>query len=463
VFLISRGEIIERFDAIYYSASNSLKIANETTYPIKKLSDVAILQRGRFSHRPRNDERFYHGNYPFIQTGDIVRASETNDTIEFTQTLNERGLSVSKLFKPDILIITIAANIGDTAILTYPACFPDSLVTITPKNELVDVRYLNIYFKYVKDYLVNLAPQAAQKNINLQQLSPTPIVVPPIETQSNIIALFEAAYQTKRQKETKAAELLANIDGYLLNELGVTLPQPSEKKTYFMSNSGQVSGGRFDPFYHQGEFIKLEQAISESKFEKCVLQKNLIFLESGSRPSGGVSQYENGVLSFGGEHINDKCEIEIKTPKYIPVEYHQNHLLTETKLHDIILVKDGATTGKIGIIHDEIHTKKNVNEHVFMMRFNESVNPFFILNLLASSIYQKLIGKAITGATVTGLTKGVIKNLIIPLPPLEKQTEIADHIRAIRAKAKQLQHEAKAELEQVKSVIEKMILGEQYE
>ncbi len=165
MFLINRGEIIERFDAIYYSASNNLKIANETTYPVKKLSDIAILQRGRFSHRPRNDERFYHGNYPFIQTGDIVRASENNDTIQFTQTLNELGLSVSKLFQANTLIITIAANIGDTAILTYPACFPDSLVTITPKNEWVDVRYLNVYFKYVKDYLVNLAPQAAQKTL----------------------------------------------------------------------------------------------------------------------------------------------------------------------------------------------------------------------------------------------------------------------------------------------------------
>ena len=159
--MVRKGEIVDRFDTTYYSALNTLDIANNTTYPVRKLSEVAFLQRGKFSHRPRNDERFYNGEYPFIQTGDIVKASQNNDTIIFTQTLNKLGLSVSKLFQPDILIITIAANIGDTAILTYPACFPDSLVTITPKISEVSVRYLNVYFKYVKDYLVNLAPQSA--------------------------------------------------------------------------------------------------------------------------------------------------------------------------------------------------------------------------------------------------------------------------------------------------------------
>jgi restriction endonuclease S subunit len=95
-----------------------------------------------------------------------------------------------------------------------------------------------------------------------------------------------------------------------------------------------------------------------------------------------------------------------------------------------------------------------------MMRFNESANPFFILNLLATSLYEKLIGKAITGATVTGLTKGVVRNLKIPLPSPEKQTEIATHISALRTQAKQLQQQAATELAHAKLHIEHLILGE---
>lgn len=460
VFFISFSDIDGRFDPLYYYSVNNLGIVNHTRYPVKKLSEVIEMQRGRFGHRPRNEPRFYGGEYPFIQTGDIVRASQTNGQITYSQTLNEMGLKTSRLFSEPVVVITIAANIGDTAILDYPACFPDSLIGMTPKTNELILEYINLYFKFIKTYLEDLAPQSAQKNINYQQLSPVPIVVPPLEIQQRVVQIYHAALIERQQKEQQAQAILAGIDAYLLAKLGIALPRPSEKKAFFYTRASKVSGGRLDPFYHQSEFEELEKAIFESKFEKCFLRNTLTFLESGSRPSGGVSQYESGVLSFGGEHINDKCEIEIRTPKYVPIKYHQSHLSTETKLHDILLVKDGATTGKIGIISDESHTEKNINEHVFMMRFSESVNPFFILNLLATSLYQKLTGKVITGATVTGLTKNVVRSLKIPLPPPEKQTEIADHISALRSQAKQLQSEAAQILADAKAEVERMILGE---
>jgi len=169
-FLVNCIDLNERLDPLYYKSIKGELIANKTKYDVKKLADVAFLSRGRFSFRPRNDPRFYNGQYPFIQTGDVVTASETHGDIQYNQTLNEEGLKVSKLFQPNIILITIAANIGDTAILRYSACFPDSVVAIKPKNNNLSVDYLNYYLKYVKSYLVDLAPQSAQKNINLQQL-----------------------------------------------------------------------------------------------------------------------------------------------------------------------------------------------------------------------------------------------------------------------------------------------------
>ena len=148
----------------------------------------------------------------------------------------------------------------------------------------------------------------------------------------------------------------------------------------------KVSGGRLDPFYHQKEFEILETAIKKGQHPNTKLSVVLTFIESGSRPSGGVSQYDEGVLSLGGEHVNNKCQIEVNNPKLIPFEYHSKNLWTETQLLDILLVKDGATTGKIGIIEMEEHAKCNINEHVFLMRFNQyKVYPHFVLNLLASS------------------------------------------------------------------------------
>ncbi|WP_415878378.1 restriction endonuclease subunit S [Methylomonas sp. TEB] len=157
IFFVNFSDIDGRFDPLYYYSVNNLDIVNNTHYPVKKLSEVIEMQRGRFGHRPRNDPRFYDGEYPFIQTGDIVRASQTNGNITYSQTLNELGLKTSRLFDKPVVVITIAANIGDTAILDYPACFPYSLIGMTPKSGELSLEYINLYFKFIKGYLENLA------------------------------------------------------------------------------------------------------------------------------------------------------------------------------------------------------------------------------------------------------------------------------------------------------------------
>ena len=90
-------------------------------WEVARLGEVAEVERGKFTHRPRNEPRFYGGVIPFIQTGDVV---QSNGRIkEHSQTLNELGLSISRLFQAGTIVITIAANIGETAITTYPVAF----------------------------------------------------------------------------------------------------------------------------------------------------------------------------------------------------------------------------------------------------------------------------------------------------------------------------------------------------
>jgi restriction endonuclease S subunit len=452
--LINRGDIIERFDAIYYSASNTLKIVNDTIYPVKKLSEVTFLQRGKFSHRPRNDDRFYNGEYPFIQTGDIVKASQNNDTIIFTQTLNELGLSVSKLFQPNILIITIAANIGDTAILTYPACFPDSLVTITPKNTEVTVRYLNVYFKYVKDYLFNLAPQAAQKNINLQQLSPTPVVIPPLEIQEKIVSIFENAYIQKQKKEAEATALLASIDGYLLQELGITLPPPSEKKTFFYTPANKISGGRFDPFYHQVEFEENKTVVKHGQYKAVPLKQLVEKLIKGKLPKDTEKDGDLKVIQINS--INPDGHIDTSDLLTAKSIFNREQKMQK---NDVLVVITGATIGKVAIWELEENEEYFLGGDIVKFQCLKNINPQFIFAWLRCNNSQIEIKKNVTGATNGHLSPSDIGNILIPLPPPEKQAEIANHISALRTQAKQLQQQAAAELEQAKQQVEQLILG----
>lgn len=58
--------------------------------PLRELADV---QRGKFSFRPRNDPQFYGGPYPFIQTGEV--SSSRGYISTHVQTLNQKGASIN--------------------------------------------------------------------------------------------------------------------------------------------------------------------------------------------------------------------------------------------------------------------------------------------------------------------------------------------------------------------------------
>ncbi|MEA5612932.1 type I restriction-modification system subunit M N-terminal domain-containing protein [Nodularia spumigena] len=121
------------------------KIPNH--WEVIKVKHLTKILRGKFTHRPRNDPRFYDGQYPFIQTGDVANANKF--IMEYTQTLNENGYAVSKEFPSGTLVMTIAANIGDMAILNFNACFPDSIVGFLP-SKMTDIFFLYHLFSSMK-------------------------------------------------------------------------------------------------------------------------------------------------------------------------------------------------------------------------------------------------------------------------------------------------------------------------
>ena len=132
-----------------------------------KIKYITSISRGKFSHRPRNDERFYDGDYPFIQTGDVARANKY--ITSYSQTLNELGKEVSKEFPRGTLVMTIAANIGDIAVLDFDSYFPDSIIGFVP-NENVYWNYLYYIFISMKDKFISTAIVSTQLNLNIERV-----------------------------------------------------------------------------------------------------------------------------------------------------------------------------------------------------------------------------------------------------------------------------------------------------
>lgn len=181
------------------------------TWRMMSLGEVADVERGKFSHRPRNAPHLYGGRYPFVQTGDITAAGDL--LVRHTQTLNDEGLSYSRMFPTGTILMTIAANIGEVALTTYEVACPDSVVGIIAKK--VDSLWLLYALQHQREGLDRKAAQNAQKNINLETLRPLRLAIPPKDEQSKIRDIVRASAIAVENAERENAQLLRTKAGLL--------------------------------------------------------------------------------------------------------------------------------------------------------------------------------------------------------------------------------------------------------
>lgn len=185
-------------------------VTNPKGWKTNLLKNLGELNRGVSKHRPRNDPELLNGSYPLVQTGDVSNA----DTYikEYSSTYSEVGLKQSRMWSKGTLCITIAANIAKTGILTFDACFPDSVVGFIPGEQTNQI-YIHHWFSFFQRILEEQAPQSAQKNINLQILGNLSVMLPPLALQNEFTAFVEQADKSKlvlrqlleKQRTLKAA------------------------------------------------------------------------------------------------------------------------------------------------------------------------------------------------------------------------------------------------------------------
>jgi type I restriction enzyme, S subunit len=173
-------------------------------WPQVPLREAATIARGKFAHRPRNEPRFYGGSVPFIQIGDISAARRYIRT--FSQTLNEEGLGISRMFPRGTIAIAITgATVGATGILGFDTCFPDSIVGIQPLPGITSSEFIYWAVEREKHKALAQATQTTQPNINLKKLDSLTIPLPSAAAQTKLVGQLAAIDGMAMQLETHQA------------------------------------------------------------------------------------------------------------------------------------------------------------------------------------------------------------------------------------------------------------------
>lgn len=385
----------------------------EEDWKLKKLNELSNISRGRFSPRPRNNPKYYGGNIPFVQTGDVVKS---NGKIRlYTQTLNNEGLKVSKLFPKGTILITIAANIGYTGILDIDMACPDSLIGIEC-NDTTNNLFLNYYLSTQQTKMDRVASEAAQKNINIEFLKPYKVYLPQLSEQQKI------------------ASFLSKVDEWIEN-----LKEQKE-------NLGKYKKGMMQKIFAQEIRFKDENGKKFPEWEEKRLG------EIGNIYNGltGKSAEDFGVgkAFITYKQIFDSSFININRFSFVKISSSENQ--NKGQFGDIFFTTSSETPEEVGFA--SVLLEKNIfpylNSFSFGFRPNSllKLDPYFAKFFFRHSIYRREVIKLAQGSTRYNISKSGFIKIKIKLPLLEEQQKISDFLESIdkllESKQKQI---AKAE------------------
>lgn len=461
VFIVQRSEIDGRIDPHYYkpeyielySLLKSLKCNLSTL----KEESYAIFS----GITPKSGGDAYSSEadaIPFVRSGDF---SDTN-TIDFSKLLYLKPevhngiMSASQLKKNDLLIAIVGATIGKVGIYLYDrdANINQAICGVRLKEYINPLFVQAFYQTSIGQKIIERTKRpVARANLNLEEVGQFPIPIVDKIIQEKIIGIFQKGIDKKKQKESEAQKLLDNVDAYILNELGITLPEIKTdlKNRIFKVNRSELEE-RLDPTVYK-DGIKLISNNYDNVKLSSVAYVN---------PTGTFKGKDIGTpISFIPMESIDEIYSEVSKLEDTTIENASG--FTKFKEGDLLWAKitPCMQNGKSAIAKNLTNGLGCGSTEFFVMRPKDERLAIEYLHVI---LHMKCVRETAMfyfggSAGQQRVSSAFLENFNLPFPPKDKQIEIANHVYTIRQKAKALQEEGNALLEEAKRKVESMIIG----
>lgn len=466
IFIVNRSEIEGRLEPEFYRPSLSSLENRIRLLATHKLRDYALSLAGGATPKKTEADKYYSDSelgIPFLRVQNLQTNGELelNNCIYINEETHNGLLQRSQVAESDLLVkIT---GVGRMAVASVA---PQDFVGNTNQHMVViktgnasTSRYLARYLNL--DIIERIASRhstgGTRPALDYPSLKNLPII------EGINFAPIDRAIVVQKEKEHEAQQLLENIDSYLLEELGITLP---ESKTNFGSRFFLVSRStldkRWDPYYSQVYFRDAFKAVESGNYPVVNLKSISELITSGVTPKSGGEAYTedriNGVPFIRSGNISIDGELNYDDLLYLKPRVHETVMSSsKLRMNDLLIAIVGATIGQVGIYLS--NGEANINQAIALVRLKKGYNIQFVKELIKSSIGQLSLNRLKRPVARANINLEEIGTIKIVLPPLDKQNEIASHIFEIRQKAKALQEEGKAILEEAKRKVETMIIN----
>lgn len=471
IFIVQRSEIEGRLDpkmALY-----NRKVLH-SLYPKVRLKDV-LLCKPQYGASEPGVPRSSIKEPRYIRITDIdENGLISHDELGATAKIIEDKYI---LCENDILIARSGATVGKAYIhkhVPYECFFAGYLIRFIIDTDKALPEYIFTYTQLnaYKEWVNAIQRPSGQPNINSEEYQSLEIPLPNIERQQVIVDVIKSAYLQKKQKESEAQLLLDSIDTYLLNELGIILPNENyglEKRIFYISSSECVDK-RIDPKKYSPKTKNLYLAIENSLYPKYSLVSFIVDSCSGDWGSDGeVDIVPSGwtkCVVLRGTEINNMYNLSICQEK-VKKRLIQTDKFKKIQplLNDIIIEKSGGSNdqpvGRVAIVDLENFNNIPLSFSNFLMKIRVKGIDANYLYYYLKTIYN-IGGTDSMQSQTNGIRNLIIKEYLeqkVVVPSLEKQQEISNHIAEMRLMAKRLQEEGESILENAKKEVEQMIIG----
>lgn len=462
IFIVNKSDIDGRLDPKMALYNQSVQHA---LYPMVKLKSL-LLSKPQYGANEASIIRDNNEQPRYVRITDI----DENGLIS----LDELGATVANLDvkyilnENDIVIARSGATVGKSYIhklLPYTCVYAGYLIRFVVDSDKILPNYLFAYTQLnpYKEWVNAIQRPSAQPNINAEEYQSLEIPLPNLSKQQEIVDFINEAYTQKRAKEVEAQQLLDSIDDYLLKELGIILPtkhvSSSIKNRIYIINLSTIERDRLDSDYFDNKYRILLDSVKEGTYPIHPLGDNNItsFISTGQTPKSDCYTEEETDFpiikagSYNGHEI-DLGKVSYTTKK-------QSYSVQKGDIFILSAAHQAEYIAKqICYLNEVPRQNTSFVGELLCIRASVLVNSMYLYSLLSTQVYKTLLNREKRGQTSHLYAKDVSR-VLIPLPPIEKQNEIAKHIEEIRLRAKVLQAEGKAILEDAKRKVEEMIIG----
>ena len=450
-FAIKRGEGSVRVDPRHHALREVLS----SPFPLLQLGELVLtepdygLSSRAVARTSENDPRYIRIT-DFGEDG-IEPGHEylTADPIELNYGLD----------KHDVLFARSGATVGKTYLhedISEPAIFAGYCIRFRFDSSKVSPRFVYWWSKTAaySRWVEAIQRPSGQPNINKEEFKSCRVPLPPSAEQERLVAAMDNARAERKRKLAEAEALLAGLDDFVLEVLGLEAPAQDSRSVFAIVGSQSVLQ-RSDPHFHSPEFTRVQELLSQTRCES--LGSIVVFSKEIWKPQDHQQQ------TFRYIEIS---MVDSKTGQAfwndVPVDEAPSRARMKIQTGDIIVSLTRPHHGSIAQLNTEFDGCVASTGFAVIREVADHVRRDYLWCILRTRICLDQMLQRASGGNYPAIIEPELANVVVPIPDNKVQEYIASEAIRRHEESRRLRAEAEDGWQEAKRWFEKQLLEQQY-